>query len=110
MRTAKEVSVPIVTDQRDSATFFAAEREILGRSASELCYSGRMPPFLTSRQAAKLLGKTSRMAERRAKEAAEQGDPDVIRIGPSWAAPESWWREHLKPKPRGRPPQHADRR
>jgi hypothetical protein len=49
------------------------------------------------------------MAERRAKEAAEQGDPDVFRIGPSWVASELWWREHLKPKPRGRPRQHTER-
>lgn len=67
-----------------------------------------MPSYLTARQAAKLLGKTPRMAARRAQEAAEQGDPAVIRIGQAWAAPESWWREHLKPKPMGRPRKQAD--
>jgi hypothetical protein len=45
-----------------------------------------MPSFLTSQQAATLLGRTSRMAERRAKGAAEQGDPEVIKIGHSWDA------------------------
>ena len=76
--------------------------------ASALCYSGIMLPYLSARQAAKLLGRTPRMAARRAKEAAEQGDPNVFRLGRTWLAPESWWREHLKPKPMGRPPRSAD--
>ena len=67
-----------------------------------------MLPYLSARQAAKLLGRTPRMAARRAKEAAEQGDPNVFRLGRTWLAPESWWREHLKPKPMGRPPRSAD--
>jgi hypothetical protein len=77
--------------------------------AERLCYSGCMPAYLTARQAAKLLGRTPHMAARRAKEAAERGDPEVIKVGGSWAAPEAWWREHLKPKPMGRPSRpHAD--
>ena len=48
------------------------------------------------------------MATRRAKEAAEQGDPSVIKLGGSWIAPESWWREHLQPKPMGRPRKSAN--
>ena len=67
-----------------------------------------MPPYLTARQAAKLLGRTHSMAARRAKEAAERGDPEVFKVGGTWAAPESWWREHVKPKPMGRPRLHAD--
>ena len=93
------------TQTRDMSHAFVVTEPVI---RSELCYSACMPSFLTSRQAALLLGTTARMAARRAKEAAEQGDPDVIRIGQAWAAPELWWREHLKPKPRGRPPQHAD--
>lgn len=62
------------------------------------------PPYLTAREAARLLGQTERMAQRRAQEAFERGDTDVVRIGQAWAATEAWWREHLKPKPRGRPP------
>jgi len=62
-----------------------------------------MPSFLTARQAAHLLGKAERTASRRAREAAQQGDPQVIRIGQAWAAPEAWWRAHLVPRPRGRP-------
>ena len=68
----------------------------------------RMPSYLTARQAAKLLGSTPRTASRRAKEAAEKGDPTVIRLGRAWGAPESWWREQLKPKPMGPPRRHAD--
>jgi len=67
-----------------------------------------MSPYLSARQAAKLLGRTPRMAARRAKEAAEQGDANVFRIGRAWVAAESWWREHLKPKPMGRPRRSAD--
>jgi hypothetical protein len=67
-----------------------------------------MLSYLSARQAAKLLGRTSRMATRRAKEAAEQGDPSVIKIGGTWIAPESWWREHLQPKPMGRPRKSAN--
>ncbi|HEX8036553.1 MAG TPA: hypothetical protein VF510_22035 [Ktedonobacterales bacterium] len=66
-------------------------------------YTKTMPSFLTARQAAKLLGKAERTASRRAREAAQQGDPQVIRIGQAWAAPEAWWREHLVPRQRGRP-------
>jgi hypothetical protein len=40
-----------------------------------------MLPYLSARQAAKLLGRTPRMAARRAKEAAEHGDPAVFRVG-----------------------------
>jgi hypothetical protein len=64
-----------------------------------------MPSLLTAREAAKLLGRSERMAQRRAKEAASRGDGEVVRIGQSWVAAEAWWREHLKPRPRGRPPQ-----
>jgi hypothetical protein len=88
------------TQYRDISHAFAPITDII---CSELCYSACMPSFLTSRQAAKLLGRTPKMAARRAKEAADQGDPNVIRIGQAWAAPEPWWVEHLKPKPRGRP-------
>ena len=77
-------------------------------SMGGLCYSGCMPAYLTARQAAKLLGRTPSMASRRAKEAAERGDPAVIKVGRAWAAPEAWWREHVKPKPMGRPRLHAD--
>lgn len=62
-----------------------------------------MPSYLTAQQAAKVLGKAARTASRRAREAFEAGDPDVIRVGQAWAAPEVWWREHLRPKPLGRP-------
>jgi hypothetical protein len=75
---------------------------------SVVVYSGCMPSYLTARQAAKLLGSAPRTASRRAKEAAERGDPMVIRLGRAWGAPESWWREHLKPKPMGHPRQSAD--
>jgi hypothetical protein len=67
-----------------------------------------MLPYLSARQAAILLGRTPRMAARRAKEAAEHGDPNVFRVGRTWVAPESWWREHVKPKPLGRPRRSAD--
>ena len=62
-----------------------------------------MPSYLTAQQAAKVLGKAARTASRRAREAFEAGDPVVIRVGQAWAAPEDWWREHLRPKPLGRP-------
>lgn len=66
-----------------------------------------MLPYLTAQQAAHLLGATARMAQRRAREAAERGDPEVLRVGRYWVAPEAWWREHLKPKPLGRPRKDA---
>lgn len=69
----------------------------------DLCYYGRMPSYLTSQQAARLLGKGARTASRRAREAFEAGDPEVLRVGKAWAAPETWWREHLRAKPLGRP-------
>lgn len=77
-------------------------------AARTLCYSSIMLPYLSARQAAQLLGRTPRMAARRAKEAADQGDPNVIRVGRTWIAPEAWWREHVKPKPIGRPRRSAD--
>lgn len=67
-----------------------------------------MPAYLTARQAAQLLGSSPATAQRRAREAAERGDPQVMRIGKAWAAPEAWWREHLQPKPMGRPRTHAN--
>lgn len=71
-------------------------------------YSGYMPSYLTARQAAKLLSRTPSIAARRAKEAAKRGDPAVIKVERAWAAPESWWREHVELKPMGRPRLHAD--
>jgi hypothetical protein len=62
-----------------------------------------MSSFLTSQQAARLLGKGASTATRRAREAFEAGDPEVLRVGKAWAAPEAWWREHLRTKPLGRP-------
>lgn len=70
---------------------------------SHVWYTGGMTPYLTARQAAKVLGKAVRTASRRALEAAQQGDPQVLRIGHAWAAPEAWWREQLTPRRRGRP-------
>lgn len=62
-----------------------------------------MSVLLTALQAAQLLGKAPRTASRRAREAYAAGDPEVIRIGQAWAAPEDWWRTHLEARPRGRP-------
>ena len=52
--------------------------------------------LLTVTQAARLLGRSTRTARALARRAAErEGDPSVSRVGFTWAAPASWWEEHL---------------
>ena len=71
-------------------------------------HGGILPHHLSARHAARPLGRTPRMAARWAKEAADHGDPTVLRVGWTWIAPKSRWREHVKPKPMGRPRRSAD--
>lgn len=59
----------------------------------------------SARAAAEALGYSRRTASQRALRAFLDGDHRVQKVGTSWVAPLSWWRELFKDPPqRGRPP------